>query len=196
MNIQSISAVNYANHISRNNVAVKKQEAPQPQAQTSFDGIWTRMSRSYIDKTSFAIRGYYPYIDGVVPTKTHDDEGRIIVPLNDNGMTTHEGKLAVDFIANGKTNYANYDAAKKLSRFMNETVDEYTPMFMEVEDKADETKATQKIHLTHHQLNKLISDYEYEHGIKERPLYKEDDEVQELMTPEEFLKKLTEDGIA
>jgi len=192
MNIQSINAVNYANNIRRNNIAAKKQA---PQAQTSFDGIWTRMSRSYIDKTSFAIRGYYPYIDGVVPTKTHDDEGRIIVPLSNNGMTVHEGKLAVDFIANGKANYANYDAAKKLSRFMNETVDEYTPMFMEVEDKADETKATQKIHLTHHQLNTLINDYEYAHGIKERPA-EVDEEVHDLMSPEEFWKKIQDNGVA
>ena len=99
MNIQSISAVNYINKTNR---TAKKQEAPQPQ--TSFDGIWSRMSRSYVDKTSFYIRAYYPFIDGVKPTKREDDERRLIVDFGNNGMTADEGDKALDFILNGNAN--------------------------------------------------------------------------------------------
>ena len=196
MNIQAISSTNYANHISRNNITSKKQETLHSQSQQpSFDGIWTRMSRSYIDKTSFAIRGYYPFIDGVSPTKTHDDSGRIIASLNDNGMTVDEGNKALEFILKGKATKENYEAAKKLNDFMKKTVDEYTPMFMEFEDKADETKATKKAHIKQYEVENLILDYEYRNGLRKRSEPKQE-EVEEMLSPEEFLKKLMDDAIA
>lgn len=194
MNIQSINAVNYANYTKRNDIAAKKQEAPQPQ--TSFDGIWSRMSRSYVDKTSFYLRAYYPFIDGVKPTKTEDAERRLIVDLGDNGMTVDEGNKALDFILKGKTDKENYEAAKKLSKFMERTVDEYNPMFMELEDKADETEKTKKVHITRFDVDNLIREYEFENGILKRPAAKKTEEIQEILTSEEFMKKLQEEGIA
>ena len=197
MNIQSISAVNYMNRAGR--VAQKKEQpAPQPQTQTetSFNGIWTRMSRSYIDKVSFALRGYYPFIDGAVPTKMEDDEGRLIVPMGDNGMTKEEGSAALDFVVNGHASRANYEAAKKLSAFMDKTVDEYTPMFMEYEDKADETENTKKAHITHYDVNSMIARYEYANGIRKQPEYKPEKNVEELLSPEEFLQKMQDESVA
>jgi len=193
MNIQAINAVSYMN---RTNRAAKKQETPQQQAQTSFNGIWTRMSRSYIDKTSFLMRGYYPFVDGVTPTKIEDDEHRLIVPMGDNGMTTEEGSRALDFVVNGKATRANYEAAKKLSAFMEKTVDEYTPMFMEYEDNADETENTRKAHITHFDVNSMIARYEYANGIRKQLDTTPSKEIVEMLSPEEFLKKMQDDSVA
>jgi len=180
------------------NVRFENEPNPQPKepAQENFRGIWQRLGQNYLDADKYCAGVFYGFVDGKKLAVNTDKMGRNLIELENNGMTVKEGKLAWDFLFEGKETIDGSIAVQKLRNFMLTKVSnlKHNVMFLEKEDSALVTAERKPIRLG------IVNEKLREFAYKNKLLKKEEDvitrETQTVPTSEELLKQLSENGVA
>lgn len=180
------------------NVRFENEPKPQPKepTQQNFKGIWQRLGQNYLDADRYCAGAFYRFTDGKKLTVVKDKLGRNLLDLGDNGMTVKEGKLAWDFLFEGKETMDGCIALQKLRNFMlsKSSNNKHNVMFLEKEDSALVSAERKPIRLG------VVNDRLREFARKNNLLPKEENavaqEVQTVPTSEELLKHLSENGVA